>query len=166
MIKFVIILLALFHALAQFFVLKPRDTLKTFLLIFATVVFLGHAGLCDQTEGYTSHLQTQQGSYTWEISAARLSSTPQWNSETQPAPLSLDQACTMGRTWLVKHGFTKFDFDEARVVGYPEAWMVAASHGKAQRRFYYWLLYRTGDFDGGFMYVYVLMDGTVVEPTS
>jgi len=26
-------------------------------------------------------------------------------------------------------------------------------------------LYRTGAFDGGFMYVYVLMDGTVVEPT-
>jgi hypothetical protein len=138
--------------------------MKTLLLIFATATLLGGAGLYGQTNGFTSHLQTRQGSYTWEITGDRLSSTPTWNSETQAAPLSLDKACQLGRAWLAKNGFAKADFDEARVVGYPEAWMVLASKGKTQRHFYYWLMYRTGDFGGSFMYVYVLMDGTVVEP--
>jgi|HubBroStandDraft_5_1064220.scaffolds.fasta_scaffold201889_1 hypothetical protein len=139
--------------------------MKTFLLIFALVVLLNEAGRCDQTEGYTSHLQTQLGSYTWEISAARLTSTPQWNSETQPVPLSVDKACQLGWAWLAGHHFQKFNLDEARLQSYPNASIAAMTPGSAPRRFFYWLMYRSGDFDGGFMYVYVLMDGTVVEPT-
>jgi hypothetical protein len=135
--------------------------MKTFVIILTTVALLSDAGFCEETSGYSSHLQNRTGSYTWDISAARFSSTPAWTSESQPIPLSMDKACKSGRDWLAKHGFAKFDLDEVRLQSYPIAWV---SHGMAQRRYYYWLMYHSEDFDGGYMYVYVLLDGAVVEP--
>lgn len=135
--------------------------MKTFIIILTLTVLLSQTGLCAEGNGYVSHLQNSRGSYTWTISADRFDSTPVWASEGDPLPLSFDKACGLGKDWLARHSFAKFYLDEARLQGYPN---VEMPHGKTPRRFYYWLMYHSENFDGGFMYVYVLMDGSVVEP--
>jgi hypothetical protein len=138
--------------------------MKTFIAILCLMVFLVEAGVCAQPDGFTSHLQTRQGSYTWQISPDRLHATPEWVSEAQPVPLSLDKACQLGRGWLEKHGMTGFSLEEAKLWRYPDAISIYISHGKTGRRFYYQLTYRSESPDMDLMYVYVLLDGSIVEP--
>jgi len=140
--------------------------MKTFITILCSIFLLIEGRVCAQTTGsYTSHLQTERGTYTWDIGSDRLYATPEWTSETNAIPLSFDKACQLGRDWLTKHDLRRYGLDEARLLSFPAVNIAAMSHGKAKRRFYYWIMYRSEAFDAGFMYVYVLMDGTVVEPT-
>ena len=67
------------------------------------------------------------------------------------------QGPLLGRDWLTKHDFSGFGLDEVRLLSYPDVQIAAMSHSTAKRRFYYWIIYRSEAFDGGFMYVYVLM---------
>ena len=138
--------------------------MKTLVTLLCMMVFLVETKVCAQTNGYSSHLQTRLGSYTWDISADRLLATPEWASEAQPIPLSLDKACQLGRDWLEKHGMTGFSLEEVKLWRYPDAISIYSSHGKTKRRFYYQLTYRSESPDMDLMYVYVLLDGSVVEP--
>lgn len=65
---------------------------------------------------------------------------------------------------MEKHGLTGFGLEEAKLWRYPDAISIYIAHGKTERRFYYQLTYRSESPAMDLMYVYVLLDGTVVEP--
>lgn len=145
--------------------------MKTPVILLCLSLFLAESGVRAQPDfapgsrdGTVAQFQTRQGKYTWNISADRFYGTPEWTPEAQPIPVSLDKACQLGKGWLAKHHLAGFSLDEVKLCRYPDAVGVALWYGKAKRRFYYKLKYRSESPDMDFMYVYVLLDGTVVEP--
>ena len=144
--------------------------MKTFAIVFSFIFLLIETGICDETYGYKLGARFTHGNYRWNIGVDQLSSTPEW-IETKPIPFPLEKACQLGKDWLNKHGFTKYGLDEVRLISYPDVRALAYSHNenKARQRFFYELMYRSEDIQNvgdNTMYVYVLMDGTVVEPNA
>lgn len=140
--------------------------MKTFITILCSMFLLVEAGVCAPSIGnYTCHLQTKQGTFTWDISSDRLYATPGWDSDTNAIPLSLDSACQLGRGWLGKHDFHRFHVEHIGLECFPDPISVWMQGDKVKKRFFYQIEYRSEHDSYDIMYVFVLLDGTVVEPT-
>jgi hypothetical protein len=136
--------------------------MKTSLVIFCVLsaAALGAADISDNT--HTSfHHQTTRGTYHWHLSAERLLQTPEWNPETEPIPLAPDKACRLAGDWLKTHSFTNFVLEGVRIVRYDRT-SLSPKGKQLAKRFYYKIEF-TKPVE--MIYAYVLLDGTVLEPT-
>src|SRR5207244_4001003 len=138
---------------------------KTCIAVLCSAVLSTGTWIAAPPNGIVIHMSAPQGVYTWEISVERLYATPQWISEAGPIPVSFDKASESARAWLDKHGFKERNLLEARLCSWPDPMAVTIEHDKGKIRFYYQLIYNSELPNMSGMYVFVLMDGSIVEPT-
>ena len=136
--------------------------MKTLLAILCLTGALLQTARCAYTNGLSFNLQTLRGTYDWAVSAERILATPEWIPKTQAIPLAPDKACQLAKDWLKKHDFSQFELETFQLFRYPAPY-VGNPGEKLRRRFYYRIEYQFPHF--AMMYVYVLLDGTVLEPT-
>ncbi len=107
----------------------------------------------------------RHGDYEFRITEAALMKTPEWNIDTDPCPLAPGRAWQIAKRWLDEH--QRSGSTLVRILIQPvgrdgiesKAWIK-----RYGRRFFYKIDVVPAAFDT--MCVYVLMDGTVVEPKS
>jgi hypothetical protein len=125
--------------------------------------------LCSPPPGAYPRLQTLRGTYEWAITEERILATPAW-TEPQPIPLAIDKACQLARDWLVKHDDSRFKLMNVELFPYrdpsdPPAWYPSGRpEDELRKRYYYRVSYASRSQDIDAIDVYVLLDGTVVEP--
>ena len=139
--------------------------MRYIIIVLGLAVFL-ETGVFAQNHGVLFSSGTSRGTYRWQLSAERMLGTPEWTPEEQGIPLPPDKAGRLGQDWLTKNGFAQYSLHSVEVLRYPKPY-VGNPGEQLRKRFYYRLTYDSPP-EGKVMqsmYVYVLLDGTVLEPT-
>jgi hypothetical protein len=142
--------------------------MRTILSILFYFGFCLRIALCDSTAGMTEKSQTLRGIYEWAITEKQILATPEW-TDSQPIPLTIDKALQLAKEWLGKHDYSRFHLNEIRLLPYLAPWETPPNfphtiQDDLRKRYYYWIEYSSGTGNGDYIYVYVLLDGTVIEP--
>ena len=109
--------------------------------------------------------QSRHQEFEWRLPFSRILATPEWNMESGKIPLAPDKAWQIAKDWFKPYGsknpvFVSFEVRPFIMKQVPTE-RLDASYCK---RFYYRFHFVPALLDT--MDVYVLMDGTVVEPTK
>jgi hypothetical protein len=139
--------------------------MKVLFVFCFTALSIRAAGL-SHTNGMTVSSGTDRGTYQWRLSADRMLATPEWIPEKQAIPLPPDKAARLGGDWLSKNSFFQYTLQSIEVLRYPSPY-VGDPGPQLRKRFYYRLKYDAPEHPSVMpsMYVYVLLDGSVLEPT-
>ena len=97
--------------------------------------------------------------YDYRISEDNLSKTPSWNPVDEPAPLAPHKAVSVAREYLKSHSdISDYGLNQISIVR-----VVSKKH---KNKWYYTLMIsKRGDIPGG-TNVFVMMDGSVIEPVQ
>ena len=116
-------------------------------------------------------LQKYQGlhqAYEWRIKQERILATPEWNVDSTNIPIAPDKAWQITKDWFLKQGKPRPDFVRIEIRPFvPESENTKLDE-RLKKKFYYQIqcspthYAEGGKFD--YMFVFVLMDGTVLEP--
>jgi hypothetical protein len=133
------------------------------LVSFLAMVFPLSASLAEeQTDYLIKKHRSRHQDFEWRFHVSRLLSTPEWDIDTAQPPLGPEKAWKIARQWLEKHGCerpTLVSIEIAPFVREGETWDIDA---RLSKRFYYTVRCIPAYLD--IMIVYLLMDGSVVEP--
>jgi hypothetical protein len=136
--------------------------MKYLVILFCFTAAFVQAAVSALTNEMSFTSGTLRGIYQWRVSEQRLLATPEWTPEAQAIPLAPDKACRLGAEWLAKHNLAQFELQSIQVFRYPSPY--AGDPGvQLRKRYYYRLEYHSKRVE--MMYVYVLLDGTVLEPS-
>lgn len=106
--------------------------------------------------------------YEWRVSETRMLATPEWNIDMTNIPIGPDKAWQAAKNWFKKQGKDRPDFVRIEIWPViPESESTKLDQ-KLKKRFYYRVecspQHHVEGTDFSYMYVLVLMDGSVLDP--
>jgi hypothetical protein len=139
--------------------------MRVFFYIWSLLAVLISAGAAETNSEYlTFTYQSRHQDFEWHFYFSRMLATPEWNMDTLKIPLAPDKAWCIAKKWFKKYGcdnpeLVSIDIRPFIIEQYTKNDKIDS---RLSKRFYYCITCVPEFLDS--MKVYVLMDGTVVEP--
>jgi len=115
-----------------------------------------------ETNGFVFTHQGRHQAYEWYFSESRILKTPEWKIDSAACPLAPHKAWQIAKRWLEKHDRSGSTLVRIQILPFIREGESRELEKRFGKRFYYRIEVIPAMFDS--MLVYVLMDGTVVEP--
>lgn len=130
--------------------------------LLATILSAFRAFAEEDTEYliWTHHSRHQQ--FEWHFHLKRILATPEWNIEQGPVPLEPSKAWQTAKKWMQKYGCDKPELISIQISPLFREDDIGKLDPRLKKRFYYTVRCIPAYLD--IMVVYVLMDGTILEP--
>lgn len=126
------------------------------------LLFASSLVAADETNGFVFTHQGRRQAYEWHFPEPRILKTPEWKIDSAPCPLAPDKAWQIAKRWLEKHDRSGSTLVRIQILPFIRDGESPELEKRFGKRFYYRIEVIPAVFDS--MLVYVLMDGTVVEP--
>jgi hypothetical protein len=131
--------------------------LMVFLLTFSTAL----AG--EKADYLVKKHQSRHQAFEWHFHFSRILATPEWDIGKDSVPLDPGKAWQIAKQWMRKHGCENPDLISIQLSPFiPEGEIRDAFDPQFSKRFYYSIRCIPAIFDT--MIIYVLLDGSVLEP--
>jgi len=108
--------------------------------------------------------QSRHQAFEWHFYFSRMLATPEWNAEIDKIPLAPDKAWQIAKGWFKTYGCDHPELVSIEIRPFIRESEAGHIDKRLAKRFYYRIHCVPASLDT--MYVYILMDGTVVEPTE
>jgi hypothetical protein len=128
------------------------------------LLFASSALAVEETDGFLFTHQGRHQAYEWLIPESRILKTPEWKIDSAACPLAPDKAWQIAKRWLEKNDRSGSTLVHIQIVPFIREGESPVLEKRLGKRFYYRIEVIPAMFDT--MLVYVLLDGTVVEPRN
>ena len=144
---------------------KPLSNMRVviFILSLLSTVYSFEAPAQTNDHCLVYTYQARHGDFEWHMYFSRMLATPEWNMDSEKIPLQPDKAWQIARSWFRTNNCANpelVSIEIRPVVREQEA--TGDIDQRLAKRFYYRIQCIPGFLDT--MVVYVLMDGSVLEP--
>ena len=102
--------------------------------------------------------------FKWHFHFSRLLSTPEWDVEKRPVPLDPGKAWQIAKKWMKKHGCERPELLQIQISPFIPQHQIGQLDPRLSKRFYYTIRCIPAPYDS--MVVYVLLDGSILEPVK